>query len=532
MNRLGGRFALVREIGSGGMSRVFLGRDETLDRPVAVKVLDPDFDDAEAGARFRREGRTAARLSHPNIVQVYDAGEDELEGREVSYIVMEYLPGGDLKALVDARGPLPGKMLSRIGADVAAGLAHAHGRGVIHRDIKPQNVLLDEYGSPKLSDFGIARALDAAHSTSTGSYLGTAAYSSPEQLQGGEVTPASDIYSLGVALYHAATGGPPFTGNPLAVASQQVAKKPTAPSMRGASIGAGLEGVILDCLAKDPASRPDAYTLHERLLQAGAAGAYPPPGARATRRRAAGAAKAAGVPGVAALRRTLGRDRAPELPGPPDITVRLPTRTFRAGARQRNTLAAVAVALLVLLLLAAGTWTLLETDGGEAGGLFERINEPSQNVAGAPGAPESRQQPAGNADSGNAGGNAGSDGSEEEASEDVPAASKAEDAVFDMYVQESYQTPETSWEYLSERLQDEVGSPETWAAQEDIYTLEYVYFPTLPEAQVSGDTAEVDFQVRLDRNTGSEMLSGTWICVVEDGEWKLDRLEDEETTPL
>jgi serine/threonine protein kinase len=109
-------------------------------------------------------------------VQVYDAGEDELGGREVSYIVMEYLPGGDLKELVDGRGALPGKMLSRIGADVAAGLAHAHGRGVIHRDIKPQNVLMDEYGSPKLTDFGIARALDAAHSTSTGSYLGTAAW--------------------------------------------------------------------------------------------------------------------------------------------------------------------------------------------------------------------------------------------------------------------------------------------------------------------------------------------------------------------
>src|SRR3712207_6270205 len=221
---LGGRFALVREIGSGGMSTVFLGRDEVLDRPVAIKVLKPDLEDSGVSVRFRREGRTAAKLSHPNIVQVYDAGEEEVEGREVSYIVVEYVPGGDLKDLIDRRGPLPGIMLSRIGADVADALAHAHERGVIHRDIKPQNVLINDYGSPKLTDFGIARALDADHSTSTGSYLGTAFYSSPEQLRGEGVTPKSDIYYLGATLYHAAVGEPPFSGDPLQVATQHLAR--------------------------------------------------------------------------------------------------------------------------------------------------------------------------------------------------------------------------------------------------------------------------------------------------------------------
>ncbi|HSK99836.1 MAG TPA: serine/threonine-protein kinase [Rubrobacteraceae bacterium] len=526
MNRLGGRFALVREIGAGGMSRVYLGRDEILDRPVAVKVLNPNIEDPEAGLRFRREGKTAARLSHPNIVQVYDAGEDELDGREVSYIVMEYLPGGDLKELVVARGPLPEKMLSRIGADVAAGLAHAHGRGVIHRDIKPQNVLIDEYGSPKLSDFGIARAFDAAHSTSTGSYLGTAAYSSPEQLQGGQVTPKCDVYSLGVTLYHAAVGEPPFTGDPLAVASQQVAKEPTPPRARGATIGVALEGLILGCLAKDPADRPNAYTLHERLLQAGVSGAYPTLSGDATRgvRRAERPAKATGV---AALKRALSRRRRPELAGPPATTISLPTRTFRAGSRQRNTLAGTLVALLLFLLLAAGAWALLGPAGGGSDGLVERITDPPGNFVGAPGAPEGRQQPADGASGlGTSGGESG------EASGPVPPAPEAEDAVFDMYVQQSYQTPETSWAFLSERLQEEISSPEAWAEQEDIYTLTYVYFPTLPQAEVSGDAAEVAFEVRLDRDTGSEMLSGTWICVVEDGEWKLDRLEDEETVPL
>ncbi len=191
VTRIADRFVLLREIGSGGMSTVYLGRDEVLDRPVAVKILKRELDDPEIGPRFRREGRTAARLSHPNIVQVYDAGEDELDGREASYVVMEHVPGGDLEGLLERSGPLPLPMLSRIGADVAAGLAHAHGRGVIHRDVKPHNVLIDEYGSPKLTDFGIARALDATYATRTGSYLGTALYSAPEQLKGEKVTPNS-----------------------------------------------------------------------------------------------------------------------------------------------------------------------------------------------------------------------------------------------------------------------------------------------------------------------------------------------------
>ncbi|MEJ7872070.1 MAG: serine/threonine-protein kinase, partial [Rubrobacteraceae bacterium] len=160
-------------------------------------------------ARFEREGRTAARLSHPNIVEVYDAGEGELEGRKVSYIVMEYVPGGDLKQLMEEKGPIPGKELARLGAEVSSGLARAHEAGVVHRDIKPANILIDGQGRPKLSDFGIARALGATQATQTGTYLGTALYSSPEQLKGEKVTPKSDVYSLGITLYQAATGGEP-----------------------------------------------------------------------------------------------------------------------------------------------------------------------------------------------------------------------------------------------------------------------------------------------------------------------------------
>src|SRR5215208_1984996 len=280
------------------MSLVYLGRDEVLDRPVAVKILRGGFEASEVDTRFRREGRTAARLSHPNIVQVYDAGEDEFGGHKVSYIVMEYVPGGDLQALLDTNGPLDEKELARIGADVAFGLAHAHEKGIIHRDIKPQNILVDSYGRPKLSDFGIARALDATHATRTGSYLGTAFYSSPEQLRGEGVTPKSDVYSLGATLYHAAVGEPPFSGVPLQVATQQVAKTPVPPRARGAAVGERLEALILGCLAKDPADRPDAATLNERLLQISAASA----GAAGVSGMA-GAARAAGAAGVKAVKR-------------------------------------------------------------------------------------------------------------------------------------------------------------------------------------------------------------------------------------
>ena len=518
MSLLGGRFALVREIGSGGMSTVYLGRDEVLDRPVAVKILNPELEGSDVSSRFRREGRTAARLSHPNVVQVYDAGEDELDGHEVSYIVVEYLQGGDLKDLIDRRGPLPGAMLARIGADVADGLAHAHERGIVHRDIKPQNVLLDQYGSPKLTDFGIARALDMNHSTSTDSYLGTAFYSSPEQLRGEGVTPKSDVYSLGATLYHAAVGEPPFSGDPLQVATQQVAKTPVPPRARGAAVGERLEALILVCLAKDPADRPDAATLNERLLQISAASA----GAAGVS-GVAGVARAAGAAGVKAVKRGWSRRNTPELPGPPEITISLPTRTFRAGSRQRMTLAAFLFALFLIALAAIGSWTLLDRNAVEEPGPLTRIVEPQLNYLGPPTA--ARQ--------GNAKGRIAATGNEPAAQEEPALPLQgAEQAVFDMYYQESFARAEESWSFLSSRLQSEIGSVDQWAEQEDIYTFTYMEFTSYPAAAASGRSAEVAFEVRLDHTWGSELLSGTWVCVVENGEWKLDHLENETSTLL
>lgn len=361
--RLGGRFVLGDRIGSGGMSTVYLGTDEVLERPVAIKVLKPEHVGSDVGARFRREGRTAARLSHPNIVQVYDAGEDELDGREVSYIVMEHVSGGDLKERVRERGPLSEKALSGIGADVAAGLAHAHERGVIHRDVKPQNVLLDEHGQPKLADFGIARALDSTQATQTGAYLGTAIYSSPEQLQGGEVTPKSDIYSLGITLYEASTGFPPFSGTPVEVIGQQLAGVLEPPRQRGASIGADLERRIMDCLAKEPDGRPGASGLRERLLQAGASAATRPARVGAggmigagglvgilRSAREAGGRGAARAASAAALRERLKRSSRVAGGRAPVGGITLLTRTFGARPNRTALLAMAAVALIVVVV--------------------------------------------------------------------------------------------------------------------------------------------------------------------------------------
>lgn len=542
MGRLGNRFVLLRELGSGGMSRVFLGRDEVLDRPVAVKIVKPDPEDPQIGLRFQREGRAAARLSHPNIVRVFDAGQDELDGHGVSYIVMEYVPCGDFKELMERNGPLPEMMLSRVGADIALGLAHAHERGIVHRDVKPRNVLIDDRGSPKLADFGIARALDGTTSHhQAGSYFGTAAYSSPEQLRGERVTPKSDVYSLGATLYHAAVGSQPFDGNSIEVANQHIHSSPTPPRERGAQIDGSLQALILGCLAKRPSERPDIAGLRDALLQSSgseavASVAGSANGARAGIRaggipgaegisRLTEAARSAGASGDGPLRRRTG-GRGPAS-GPPDRTISLPTRTFRSGSRQRTTLA-VFVIVLLLLLAAVGALALL-------GGGNQNSNTQGQNAAGQEqGKAAAPQKDNGDKPTDGAGRTAQnpSGGAKEENQAPAPPLADAQQTVYNLYYQMSFNKVDATWALLSPRLQNEIGSPEQWGKQQDIYTFTFMEFTSYPEARAAGDRAEVAFEVRLDHTWGSESLSGTWVCVNEDGEWKLDRLENARTVPV
>ncbi|HET9075957.1 MAG TPA: Stk1 family PASTA domain-containing Ser/Thr kinase [Acidimicrobiales bacterium] len=247
------RYEIIRHIARGGMAQVYLARDLLLDRPVALKVLFPELSvDQNFVERFRREAKAAANLSHPNIVSVYDWGQ----GDNTYYIVMEYVDGPTLSSLLRS-GPLEPERAAAIAASVAAALGFAHRRGVIHRDVKPGNVLIDDRAQVKVADFGIARAIGTSEDlTQTGSVMGTATYFSPEQAQGYAVDPRSDVYSLGVVLFEMATGRAPFSGDsPVSIAYKHVKEPPPLPSQVNPAVPADLEAVIMKALAKDPAGR-------------------------------------------------------------------------------------------------------------------------------------------------------------------------------------------------------------------------------------------------------------------------------------
>jgi serine/threonine-protein kinase len=236
------------------MGEVYLAHDRVLERDVALKVLRNQYaGDEEFAERFKREARSAASLSHPNIVQVYDRGEAE-DG--TSYIAMEYVPGGTLKEQIGRRGRFGDREAAAVGAQIADALGAAHERDVIHRDIKPQNVLVRASGGLKVTDFGIARAASAATSSASGAILGTAGYLSPEQALGEPVGPASDLYSLGVVLYEMLTGELPFAADtPIAVCLKHVNEPPRPPKTLNPDIPEGMNALVLMLLSKHPADR-------------------------------------------------------------------------------------------------------------------------------------------------------------------------------------------------------------------------------------------------------------------------------------
>ena len=253
---LDGRYQLGSPLGVGGMARVYLATDRVLERQVAVKVLSPPYaQDPVFVARFRREARSAARLSHPNIVAVFDSGSDA----DQPYLVMEYVAGQSLAQLLAREGWLAPHRAAELAIEVCKALAAAHAQGLVHRDVTPANVLVGEDGRVKVTDFGIVKAAATTTLTGTGTVLGTAAYLSPEQAQGGPVDARSDLYSLGCVLYELLCGTAPFGSGAdspaVAIATRHVSEPPAPPSAHNPQVDPELDAVVLTALAKDPAHR-------------------------------------------------------------------------------------------------------------------------------------------------------------------------------------------------------------------------------------------------------------------------------------
>jgi len=338
---LDNRYTLLGDLGGGGMARVYLAHDEVLDRDVALKVLREQYaDDEEFVGRFRREARNAAALSHPNIVQIYDQGQAE-DG--TSYMAMEYVPGGTLKDRILEHAPLDPRDAAGIAARVARALAVAHARGIVHRDIKPQNVLLTGSGDVKVADFGIARAASATVVTQTNLVLGTAGYMAPEQASGERVGPESDLYSLGVVLYEMLTGSLLYEADtPIAVVMKHINAPPRHPREANPDVPEDLDEITVRLLAKNP---EDRYASAEEL-------------ARDLERVRDGlpvAAVAAGTAGATQRTRV-----APAPTGP------LPRPTAQRRRRGRGIVPVLGALLLALLLIGGLAWTL--NQGGETGG--------------------------------------------------------------------------------------------------------------------------------------------------------------------
>ncbi|MFN8123565.1 MAG: Stk1 family PASTA domain-containing Ser/Thr kinase [Thermoleophilia bacterium] len=352
---LGGRYEIIEQLGQGGMARVYRAHDPRLGRDVAVKVLsaryaaDPTFVE-----RFRREASAAAQLNHLNIVQVFDRGE----AGGTYFIVMEHLPGPDLKQVIRRNGPMDPLEAVDNALQILAALAVAHRNDVIHRDVKPQNVLRSADGTLKVTDFGIARAGAYSDVTEAVSVIGTAQYLSPEQARGGEVTPASDCYSVGIVLYEMLTGRVPFDGErPVVIAMKQINEPPVDPRVYEPGIPQPLEAVVLKALAKRPSERyrtAEEFTaalLNVRAAMDGATGHTIPMSALGA--SAADQTRVMEAPTQA----TRIQPPPPQRPGPRPVPPEEPPR--------RRSATPIVVALIVLLgLLAVGAFALLNGGGG------------------------------------------------------------------------------------------------------------------------------------------------------------------------
>jgi serine/threonine protein kinase len=365
------RYVLGDLLGSGGMARVFLAHDEALDRDVALKILWEQYaDNEEFVERFKREARSAAALSHPNIVSVYDWGCSE---DEMYYIAMEYVPGGTLMDRIFDEGALDPNTVVELGCQVAEALGFAHKRGVIHRDVKPQNILLTASGEAKVADFGIARAVGAMDATSvsrTGMVLGTVGYMSPEQALGEPVGPQSDLYSLGVVLYEMLTGNLPHEADsPIALAVKHVSEPVRPPKEVNPEVPDGMNTLVLGLLAKSAEDRHGAAAEVAEDLRRVRRGLLP------LGLRPAGAAK--------------------EVPSRTDsrATTPIPPATAAARKRKRRTRASwlLIAAFALFTLLGGSAWSSLSDSPGqdsapdqEDSQAFAPVSDPEDEATEAP----------------------------------------------------------------------------------------------------------------------------------------------------
>jgi serine/threonine protein kinase len=370
---LSGRYEIGERLGSGGMSNVYKATDHILERTVAVKILAEHLsDDERFVARFRREALAVAKLIHPNIVQVYDTGVDE----DRHYIVMEYVEGRSGAQILQRQGPVDPEIAAEIGIQACAGLDYAHRRGIIHRDVKPGNLMI--CGGPvgggemtvKLTDFGIARAIEQTRITQVGSVVGTAAYLAPEQVRGDEATPATDVYALGVVLYQFLTGRLPYEGSSLAeLAVRQQNEKPLPPSTYNGEVSETLSAAVLRALEGDPNRR---YASAEELATGLRLGLE---GEDVTLPLEEGTAATGVLGGETAATRHLGRDtaeteyrpapsptRRPEprvapVPPPPPRAPAAPRKRGAFSRFVRWVMALVALVLVAALVAAAVIYT-------------------------------------------------------------------------------------------------------------------------------------------------------------------------------
>ncbi|PSL55368.1 serine/threonine-protein kinase [Saccharothrix carnea] len=379
---LSNRYELGETLGYGGMSEVHKGRDVRLGRDVAIKVLRADLArDTQFQERFRREAQNSAALNHPAIVAVYDTGETQTEYGPLPYIVMEFVDGRTLRDIVKTQGPLSGKRAMEVMADVSAALDFSHRHGIVHRDVKPANVMITRSGAVKVMDFGIARAVHDGQAavTQTAAVIGTAQYLSPEQARGEAVDGRSDVYASGCVLFELLTGEPPFTGDsPVAVAYQHVREDPKPPSALNPKVTPALDAIVLKAMAKGPANRYQSAAEMRADLVRVLSGQRPSAPAVMTAEDRTAVLNQSSSPRTEVAPSTGGRHRPSAQREEPAEYDPLAEEEEERRARRKKAIMVALVVLLCIAVLALAAWitTTLLSDGDKTAAT-EKVTVPS-----------------------------------------------------------------------------------------------------------------------------------------------------------